>query len=79
MDGMTHLYGKVVINVRVSNIDKELLNNNPTLSNNVFRILTNSKIPVKTSIMHLDYSENKFVIIFDFNKVEPIPVFITRV
>ncbi len=76
---MTHLYGKVVINVRVSNIDKELLNNNPTLSNNVFRILTNSKIPVKTSIMHLDYSENKFVIIFDFNKVEPIPVFITRV
>lgn len=79
MDGMTHLYGKVVINVRASNIDKELLNNNPTLSNSVFRILTNSKIPVKTSVMHLDYSENKFVIIFDFNKVEPIPVFITRV
>lgn len=79
MDGMTHLYGKVIINVRVSNINKELFNNNPALTNSVFRILTNSKIPVKTSVMHLDYSDNKFVIIFDFNKVEPIPVFITRV
>lgn len=76
---MTHLYGKVIINVRVSNINKELFNNNPALTNSVFRILTNSKIPVKTSVMHLDYSDNKFVIIFDFNKVEPIPVFITRV
>lgn len=45
----------------------------------MFRILTNSKLALKTTVTYMDYSDNTFVVVYDFNKVEPIPEFIARI
>lgn len=55
MVGMSHLYGKIVLNVKMSYVPIALLSNTIELEK-IFRILTNSKIPLKVSSMYIDTS-----------------------
>lgn len=46
---------------------------------NCFRILTNSKIPLKVSSVYIDTTQYTFVVMYDFKNYEPIPEYLTRI
>ena len=46
---------------------------------NIFRVLTNSQIPLKVSSVYIDTTKYTFVVLYDFNKYEPIPEYLTRI
>lgn len=75
---MSHLYGKIILNVKLSYVPITLLSNSKELTK-IFRVLTNSKISLKVSSMYIDTSEYTFVVLYDFNKFEPIPEYLTRI
>lgn len=62
---MSHLYGKVILNIKVDYIPQELLNNHEEMTN-MFRILTNAQIPLKVTSVYIDKSKYTFVVLYDF-------------
>ena len=72
MVGMSHLFGKVILNVKLSYIPEELLNS-PSERDNIFKVLTNSKISVRVASSYIESTSYTYVVVYDFNKVEPIP------
>ena len=72
MVGMSHLYGKVILNVKLSYIPEQLLVNHSE-RDNIFKVLTNSKISVRVASSYIDSTKYTYVVVYDFNKVEPIP------
>ena len=78
MMGMTHLYGKIVLNVKINFLPQELLDSSSE-RDNIFKVLTNTNLPVEVRSSYMDHSSYTYVIIYDFKKVEPIPEFLTRI
>ena len=78
MVGMSHLYGKIILNVKLSYIPEQLLNSFSE-RDNIFKVLTNSKISVRVASSYIDSTKYTYVVVYDFKKVEPIPEFLTRV
>ena len=77
MVGLSHLYGKIVLNVKLSYVPPELLLDQNEMKN-MFRVLTNSQQELTVNAMYINRSTYTFVILYDFG-VEPIDEYLTRV
>ena len=77
MVGLSHLYGKIILNVKFDYMPEELLKNAEQV-HNIFRVLTNCKIPVNVSTMYINSTTYTFEVLYDF-RTEPIPEYLTRV
>lgn len=78
MVGMSHLYGKIILNIKIDYLPQSIFKNGKDLKK-FFRILTNSQIPLKISSVYIDTTKYTFVVLYDFNKYEPIPEYLTRI
>lgn len=66
------------MNVKLAFVPSALLSSKDDLKL-MFRVLTNSKIPLTVNAMYIDKSTYTFVVLYDFHNIEPIPEFLTRV
>lgn len=68
MVGMSHLFGKIILNVKLSYIPQQLLGS-PSERDSIFKVLTNSKIAVRVASSYIDSTAFTYVVVYDFNKV----------
>lgn len=76
--GMSHLFGKIILNVRFNYMPREL-KDSPKERDNIFKVLSNSNIPLSVASSYIETTSYTYVVVYDFRRVEPIPEFLTRV